>query len=64
MNFPQIGTFISESCFSRSMDNVSSAVSRGRAGMGRYDGRNAYRDDGGFAEFTKLTNLRNFANPG
>jgi hypothetical protein len=26
--------------------------------MGRYDGRNAYRDDGGFAEFAKFTNLR------
>jgi hypothetical protein len=46
------------------IQNTSSAVSRGRTGMGRYDGRNAYRDDGGFTEFAKLTNLMSFANPG
>jgi hypothetical protein len=32
--------------------------------MGRYDGRNAYRDDGGFTEFARFANLRKFANPG
>jgi hypothetical protein len=47
-----------------SIVNSSYPVSRGRVGIVLHDGRNAYRDDGGFAEFAKLTNLRSFANPG
>lgn len=51
-------TIVAGTGYVGSMDNVSSAVGRGRTGMGRYDGRNAYRDNGGFAEFAKFTNLR------
>lgn len=51
-------TIVVENGYVGSMDSVSSAVGRGRTGMGRYDGRKAYRDNGGSSEFAKFTNLR------